>query len=60
MIAENVAVEGRKIAGIAAIEGRKFAGQAADEGLKKVGGLLEGWGRRLREEPPPPRHGREE
>lgn len=59
-IAENVAVEGRKIAGIAAIEGRKYAGQAADEGLKKVGGLLEGWGKRLREESPAPRHGREE
>lgn len=59
-IAESVAVEGRKIAGIAAIEGRKYAGQAADEGMKKVGGLLEGWGRRLREDhSSPPRHNRE-
>ena len=35
VIAENVAVEGRKIAGIVAIEGRKYASQAADEGLKR-------------------------
>jgi hypothetical protein len=51
-IAENVAVEGRKIAGTAAIEGRKYAGQAAAEGRKKVGGLLEGLGRKLRDDPP--------
>jgi hypothetical protein len=59
VMAESVAVEGRKIAGIAAIEGRKYAGQAADEGRKKVGGLLEGWGKRLRDESPAPRHNRE-
>ena len=50
-IAENAAVEGRKMAGAAAIEGRKYAGQAAAEGRKKVGGLLEGWGRKLRDDP---------
>lgn len=51
VIAENVAVEGRKIAGIAAVEGRKYAGQAAAESRKKVRGLLEGLGRKLRDNP---------
>lgn len=55
-LAENVAVEGRKMVGIAAIESRKYAGQAAAEGRKKVGGLLEGWGRRLRDDSAPPDH----
>lgn len=48
--ARYLGVEGRKMAELAAIGGKKFAGIAATEGRKKVGGLLEGLGKRLKED----------